>query len=131
MEGSTGTWETFDGLKVTTIMTKSRDSGIGLVLHSENKKLTAFDFSMPMKTRKLTPERDTNLRDKYILFIDDSVDAGKSPLPGKAVLPTLLDVKASITYDKSLVLIGTDKYCVIDMTKGDYVKTVRKQLIIR
>ncbi len=129
MSGSTLDWPKFRDLKVTTMFATDYRSERVFILHNDNKNFTLFNFAdinKPVKRK----EGITETHEEFIWFLDQPEEqkSPKSKLRSGTTqsepLKQLIDVKAALTYEKRLVLISKDLYCVVELEAQLFDKKV-------
>ncbi|CAG2102666.1 unnamed protein product [Medioppia subpectinata] len=89
---------------------------------ADSKVTVAFIYDFKSLSRPtLVASGATNVRDFSIIFMDllQSRVKNMAHFRGFTTLGALIDVKGVLTYNKSLVFIATDKYCIIDMNDNE------------
>ena len=120
-DGQTHEWPSFDEFKVSASVELRRGSSKVIILHSDNKQFTLYDFSFSLSKPTKPESGRAMIRDKKILFFEEII-LPKSSSAADTTLDQLCNASAMIAYDKTTLFISSDNYCFVDPTIAPYEK---------
>ena len=124
MKGSTDKWPKFQNLTLDTMFSVDLTKSEIYAIYDDSSRFHVYDFK-DMSEPKIVKSGITSINQHgpnqtFLWFIDNPDGGGGS----KKSLKSLMKVKTSISYKKTLILMSNQYYCKVNLNAPDYEKMV-------